>query len=130
MRPPNRQILMARIPLNPKVGPSKFKGKGDANSHVSQFETSWTASGYGPLVDVVKKQHFGATLKGDALAWLGQYGIDHFTDYNQLKNDFLRRLIIEKTPKDVLYKLQHLKQNDLLVESYAQQFKNVVKKLD
>ncbi len=80
--------------LNPKVVAAKFSGKKtqDADSHVGQFETRWSASGFDGLYnDNIKKEHFAATLQSKAMEWFMQYGIAAFADYNNLKERFLSR---------------------------------------
>ena len=80
------------------------------------------ASGFeGMYGDLVKKQQFAATLQGKAMNWLSQYGVNHFIDYDALKQSFLGRFRTHKTAGDLLKKIKSLKQKDMLVEDYFSQ---------
>ena len=62
--------------------------------------------------------------------WLSQYGLNHFIDYNALKNGLLGRFRKEKTAGDLLKKIKELKQKKILVEDYAQKFRSLLARLD
>ena len=115
---------MANV-ANPKVKFAQFRGKDkeDPDEHVAQFDTKWEASGFDVLYqDDVKKQQFAASLERKAMNWYKQYGAAHFADTQALQQAFLARFRKEKTPSDIRKKLEKLKQKDLRVEDFAQQF--------
>ena len=70
----------------------------------------------------MKKQQFAASLERKAMNWYKQYGAAHFADTQALQQAFLARFRKEKTPSDIRKKLEKLKQKDLRVEDFAQQF--------
>ena len=129
MQQPGQQVP----PLNPKVRAAQFRGKPkeDPDCHVAQFNTKWVASGYDALYgDAVKRQQFAATLEGAAMSWYSQFGVGHFPTFVSLRDAFLGRFRKDKTTRDIIKRIEKMKQKGMLVEDYAQKFRSLVDRIE